>query len=79
MHPHCHLRDVSRIKGVIACEFQARIDRWMNDNAAWIGLLMDEGHNRALIILLRDGARTLSMALGWNGDKSENPYGKISL
>jgi IclR family acetate operon transcriptional repressor len=40
---------------------------------------MDEGHNRALTILLRDGARALSTALGWNGGKSENPYGKISL
>lgn len=35
---------------------------------------MDEAHNRTLIILLRDGARALSAACGWDPDKSENVY-----
>jgi IclR family transcriptional regulator, acetate operon repressor len=33
---------------------------------------MDEAHNRTLIVLLQDGARALSTALGWDG-KSGNP------
>jgi hypothetical protein len=28
---------------------------------------MDEAHNRTLIVLLQNGARVLSTALGWNG------------
>jgi hypothetical protein len=40
---------------------------------------MDEAHNRTLIILLRDGARSLSTALGWDAGKSENVYRLIDF
>lgn len=33
---------------------------------------MDEVHNRTLIVLLRDGARALSISLGWDADKWED-------
>ena len=40
---------------------------------------MDEAHNRTLIILLRDGARALSTALGWDADKADNVYRLINF